>query len=71
MAALRASGGALIDQRIVFYGAGEAGTGIGELFAKAVVKKVRDLTMLLTGMPLSSDVSRPLCRVDECRRSCC
>eukprot|EP00197_Chlamydomonas_leiostraca_P005503 CAMPEP_0202866184 /NCGR_PEP_ID=MMETSP1391-20130828/7245_1 /ASSEMBLY_ACC=CAM_ASM_000867 /TAXON_ID=1034604 /ORGANISM="Chlamydomonas leiostraca, Strain SAG 11-49" /LENGTH=597 /DNA_ID=CAMNT_0049546107 /DNA_START=115 /DNA_END=1908 /DNA_ORIENTATION=- len=39
LAALRASGKPLKDQRIVFYGAGEAGTGIGELFAKAVHKK--------------------------------
>lgn len=37
LSALRITGKPLEEQRIVFYGAGEAGTGIGQLIARAIV----------------------------------
>jgi malate dehydrogenase (oxaloacetate-decarboxylating)(NADP+) len=36
--ALRISGGTLNDQRLLFFGAGEAGTGIGELVVSALIE---------------------------------
>ena len=39
LAGLRLSGGELADQRLLFFGAGEAGTGIGELVAAALVAR--------------------------------
>ena len=38
-AALRITGDALIDQRLLFFGAGEAGTGIAKLIVMAMVEK--------------------------------
>ncbi|MBC8127376.1 MAG: NAD-dependent malic enzyme [Gloeobacteraceae cyanobacterium ES-bin-144] len=37
IAALRENGGSLIDQKILFLGAGEAGTGIADLFTAAAI----------------------------------
>ena len=39
LSALRAEGASLADQRVLFLGAGEAGTGIGELIAIALEKR--------------------------------
>jgi len=39
LSALRAEGSSLADQRVLFLGAGEAGTGIGELIAIALEKR--------------------------------
>jgi malate dehydrogenase (oxaloacetate-decarboxylating)(NADP+) len=39
LSALRANGQQLKDQKVLFYGAGEAGTGIGELITQALVKQ--------------------------------
>lgn len=38
LAALRVTNASLADQRVLFFGAGEAGTGIGELISKALAK---------------------------------
>lgn len=38
-AALRITGDALVDQRLLFFGAGEAGTGIAKLLVAAMVEK--------------------------------
>lgn len=38
LAALRITGGDLVDQRVVFLGAGSANTGIGDLFIRALVE---------------------------------
>lgn len=42
LSALRAVNKPLQEQRVLFFGAGEAGTGIGELIAQALVKQARD-----------------------------
>ena len=39
LSALRATGGSLAQQRVLFYGAGEAGTGIAELIAIALQQR--------------------------------
>ncbi len=38
LGALKLNGGKLVDQKILFLGAGEAGTGIGDLFVEAAVQ---------------------------------
>jgi malate dehydrogenase (oxaloacetate-decarboxylating)(NADP+) len=45
LAGLRLSGGELSDQRLLFFGAGEAGTGIGELVAAALVARCPGLDL--------------------------
>lgn len=42
LSALRAIGKPLHAQKVLFFGAGEAGTGIGELIAQALVKQAKD-----------------------------
>lgn len=39
LSALRATGASLVQQRVLFYGAGEAGTGIAELIAIALHRR--------------------------------
>ncbi len=39
LSALRATGSSLAEQRLLFYGAGEAGTGIAELVAIALQQR--------------------------------
>ena len=39
LSALRATGSSLAQQRVLFYGAGEAGTGIAELIAIALQQR--------------------------------
>jgi hypothetical protein len=39
LSALRATGKSLLEQRVLFMGAGEAGTGIGELIAIALEQR--------------------------------
>lgn len=41
--ALRMTGGMLADQKLLFLGAGEAGIGIGELFASALAAEAMDI----------------------------
>ena len=44
LSALRATGAAIAGQRFLFLGAGEAGIGIGEIFAMAIARE--------SGLPL-------------------
>lgn len=56
LSALRANGLQLKDQRVLFYGAGEAGTGIGELISQALVKQAKE-----EGSPLTLEEARRHC----------
>lgn len=56
LSALRANGHQLRDQTVLFYGAGEAGTGIGELISQALVKQAER-----EGGQLSLDEARRHC----------
>lgn len=56
LSALRANGHQLRDQAVLFYGADEAGTGIGELISQALVKQAER-----EGGQLSLDEARRHC----------
>jgi malate dehydrogenase (oxaloacetate-decarboxylating)(NADP+) len=57
LSALRANGHQLKDQRVLFYGAGEAGTGIGELISQALVKQAAE-----EGTTMTLEDARKVCR---------
>lgn len=56
LSALRAVGQPLSQQRVLFFGAGEAGTGIGELIAQALVKQGSE-----AGQPMTITEARQHC----------
>lgn len=62
LSALRVNGHQLKDQRVLFYGAGEAGTGIGELISQALVKQAAQ-----EGLQLSLEEARAHCHFMDSR----
>ena len=63
LSALRATGATLAEQRVLFYGAGEAGTGIAELVAIALQQRhgltLQEVRLWLFKNLVTSSTSKP------------
>jgi len=68
LSALRVTGGQLPEQRIMFFGAGEAGTGIAELIAIAL-HRMYGLSIEEVHPHKNSVMKHSLCRV-QCQPPC-